>query len=431
MAKTPYLIQQGKTWWFSRAVPRPLQEAIGKKLWRIRLGHDLSAARRQAISCLAETDQEIELAKLPTAEERRQRREELLTLKLQGREAVEIFDHPKFFGSPEDAEALAALPKTSVKTPEQIVELAVGLKTPAAGTIKEYRGALEKFRLHYGRDQVLAATKEDTAAFRTHLLSSYKTSTAKKTVRYLSGLWEVCVDEEWCETNPWKGVLRHVRDEGPAEPKTVPEGVWTVVDTLGERQQALFWLVAFSGMRIQEALGLRGQDLDISSGIIHVASHKQRGLGNGIKNANSIRTIPIDERLRPWAELLGTAEELVFPEYLSSTGNWNTPSFWQQRLKCSPHKLRHAVATQLREKDVNEQVISDLLGHSVKTVTGKYGQTTLEAKARAIEKIDWPQNSPDWAGYQQREGVAASKTTRHESKIAKGAAFEIQSELSP
>ena len=419
MAKTPYLIQQGKTWWFSRAVPRPLQEAIGKKLWRIRLGHDLSAARRQAISCLAETDQEIELAKLPTSAERKRKQRELYYLGLQGQEAKDIWNDPSFLGSPEDAEALAALPKTSAKTPDQIVQLVVGLKAPAAGTIKEYKGALEKFRHHYGRDQVLAATKDDTAAFRTHLLSSYKTSTAKKTIRYLSGLWEVCVDEGWCQTNPWKGVLRHVRDEAPAEPKTVPEGVWDVIDKLGERQQALFWLIAFSGMRIQEALGLRGQDLDISSGIIHIASHEKRGLGKGIKNANSIRTIPITERLRPWAELLGTDEELVFPEYLSSTGNWNTPSFWQQRLKCSPHKLRHAVASQLREGDVNEQVISDLLGHSVKTVTGKYGQTTLEAKARALKKVEWRQNSPDGAEYQQREGVAAPRTTRNELKVAK------------
>ena len=416
MAKTPYLIQQGKTWWFSRAVPRPLQETIGKKLWRIRLGHDLSAARRQAISCLAETDQEIELAKLPTAEERHQRREELLMLKLQGREAVEIFDHPKFFGSPEDAEALGALPKTSAKTPDQIVDLVVGLKAPAAGTVKEYKGALEKFRHHYGRDHVLAATKDDTAAFRTHLLSSYKTSTAKKTIRYLSGLWEVCLDEGWCQTNPWKGVLRHVRDEAPAEPKTVPEGVWDVLDKLGERQQALVWLIAFSGMRIQEALGLRGQDLDISSGVIHVASHEQRGLGNGIKNANSIRTIPIDERLRPWAELLGTSEELVFPEYLSSTRNWNTPSFWQQRLKCSPHKLRHAVATQLRERDVNEQVISDLLGHSIKTMTGRYGQTTLEAKAKALQKIEWPKSSSQGAGEWQQPVPARHQSIRNEAR---------------
>ena len=416
MAKTPYLIQQGRTWWFSRAVPRPLQEAIGKKLWRIRLGHDLAAARRQAISCLAKTDQEIELAKLPTAEEKYARRQELLRLELQGRKAEEIFDHPRFYGSPEDAEALAALPKTSVKTPEQIVELVVGLKTPAAGTVKEYKGALEKFRLHYGKDQVLAATKEDTAAFRTHLLSSYKTSTAKKTIRYLSGLWQVCVDEEWCETNPWKGVLRHVRDEVSTEQKTVPESVWAVVSTLRERQQALFWLLAFSGMRIQEALGLRGQDLDISTGVIHISSHERRGLGNGIKNANSIRTIPIDERLRPWAELLGTDEELVFPEYLSSTGNWNTPSFWQQRLKCSPHKLRHAVATQLRERDVNEQVISDLLGHSIKTMTGRYGQTTLEAKAKALQKIEWPKSSSQGAGEWQQPVPARHQSIRNEAR---------------
>ena len=330
-------------------MPRPLQEAIGKKLWRIRLGHDLAAARRQAISCLAKTDQEIELAKLPSNAERRKKRRELHYLELQGREAREIWNDPSFLGSPEDAEALAALPKTSAKKPEQIVDLVVGLKAPAAGTIKEYKGALEKFCQHYGKDQVLAATKEDTAAFRTHLLSRYKTSTAKKTIRYLSGLWQVCVDEQWCETNPWKGVLRHVRDEAPSEPKTVPEGVWDRLSDLGERQQALFWLIAFTGMRIQEALGLRGKDLDVTVGVIHIASHDLRGLGNGIKNVNSIRTVPIDERLRPWAMELKTEEELVFPEYRSSRGNWNTPSFWQQRLKCSPHKLRHEVATQRRE----------------------------------------------------------------------------------
>ena len=99
MAKTPYLIQQGKTWWFSRAVPRALQEQIGKKLWRIRLGHDLTEARRQAISCLARTDQEIELAKLPTAAERLAKRQERIHVELQGRPAQEIWEHPKFYGS--------------------------------------------------------------------------------------------------------------------------------------------------------------------------------------------------------------------------------------------------------------------------------------------------------------------------------------------
>ena len=391
MAKTPYLIQQGKTWWFSRAVPRPLQEQIGKKLWRIRLGHDLAEARRQAISCLAKTDTEIELAKLPTAADRFARRQELLHIELQGLSAQEIWDHPKFFGSDDEAEALSVLPRTSGKTPGDIVDLVVSLKKPAAGTIKEYRGALEKFRLHYGNDYVLGASKDEATAFRAELLSRYKTSTAKKTIRYLSGLWEVCVDEKWADSNPWKGVLKHVRDEAPQTRQGVPEGVWRTVKALPLRNQALFWLIAYSGMRIQEALGLRGKDLDWKAGLIHIASHQKRGLGNGIKNTNSIRSIPIDMRLKPWAEVLKTNDELVFPEFLSAAGNWNTPSFWQQRLKCSPHKLRHELATQLREKDVNEQTISDLLGHSVKTITGQYGKTTREAMSKALAQLKWPE----------------------------------------
>jgi len=390
VAKTPYLILQGKTWWFSRAVPRPLQTAIGKKLWRIRLGHDLVDARKQAISCLAKTDQEIELAKLPTARDRYARRKELRYQQLQGLPAEEIFHDPLFSGSDDDAEALSELPKTSGKTVDDIVDLVVQLKSPAAGTIKEYKGSLEKFRTHYGNDFVLGSSKEDATAFRTHLLSRYKTSTAKKTIRYLSGLWEVCVDEQWTGSNPWKGILKHVRDDTPKKRAAMPEAICAGVIALPPRNQALFWLIAYSGMRIQEALGLRGEDLDLKSGLIHIASHEKRGLGNGIKNTNSIRSIPIDERLSPWVKLIGTKEELVFPEFLSAAGNWNTPSFWQQRLKCSPHKLRHAIATQLREQNVNEQTIADLLGHSVQTVTGQYGQTTLKAIRQALRLLKWP-----------------------------------------
>ena len=159
MAKTPYLIEQGKTWWFSRAVPRPLQKVIGKKLWRIRLGHDLADARKQAISCLATTDQEIELAKIPTAKDRYARRKELEYQELQGKPAEEIFHKPWFMGSPDDAEALSALPKTSGKTVDDIIDLVVQLKSPAAGTIKEYKGSLEKFRTHFGNDFVLGSSK--------------------------------------------------------------------------------------------------------------------------------------------------------------------------------------------------------------------------------------------------------------------------------
>ena len=128
MAKTPYLIQQGKTWWFSRAVPRPLQKVVGKKLWRIRLGHDLADARKQAISCLTSTDQDIELAKLPTAEDRYARRNELHYQELQGMPAEETFHEPMFIGSPDEAEALSDLPKTSAKTVDDIVDLVVQLK---------------------------------------------------------------------------------------------------------------------------------------------------------------------------------------------------------------------------------------------------------------------------------------------------------------
>ena len=121
---------------------------VGKKIWRIRLGHDLADARKQAIRCLDSTDQEIELAKLPTAKERQARRRELHYQGLQGLPAEEIFHEPRFMGSPDEAEALSKLPKNYGKTVDDIIDLVVQLKCPAAGTTKEYKGSLEKFRTH-------------------------------------------------------------------------------------------------------------------------------------------------------------------------------------------------------------------------------------------------------------------------------------------
>ena len=57
------------------------------------------------------------------------------------------------------------------KTDQDILELIIGLKKSATGTIKEYRACLEKFRQHNRNDYLLRADKEAASDLRTHLLS--------------------------------------------------------------------------------------------------------------------------------------------------------------------------------------------------------------------------------------------------------------------
>ena len=73
-------------------------------------------------------------------------------------------------------------------------------------------------------------------------------------------------------------------------------------------------------------------------------------------------------------KLVNTEEELVFPEFLSTAGYWNTPSFWQQ----------------LCEMNVNEEMIADCLSYWVQTVISQFGQTTLKAVRRALRFLQWP-----------------------------------------
>lgn len=327
---------------------------------------------------LADTDHQIQQASVDPVE--------LERLKLRGKPAQEVWDSPVFFGSPEEAEELAAMPAASAFNSEQLIRLAVQLKQPAEGTVKGYRQSLAHLVEFLGKDFPLTITKEQIREFRDQLLTRYKVSSAKKTIRILSSLHELALEEGHATENPYKGVLKNVRNERKEEKEEIPQEAWETVEVLPEVNQRLFWLIAYSGMRVTEALGLRTKDIDLKAKTITITAHKLRPL----KNDASDRTIPIDERLMPYLKGLDqTSEELVFPMHRSAAGNWTTPSFWQRRLGFGPHLLRHHLTTNLRAAGVGESVLAGLLGHTPPSMTARYGAVPVQTMRKALEKVSW------------------------------------------
>ena len=378
-SKTPYLTQIGDRWYCSRAVPRPIQGRIGKKLWRVAAGSTLAEARRFLIGFLADTDAQIEKASIDKTEAR--------LIDLRGKPAEEIFHDTLFSGGPEEAEALSALPPAATLTASQLVSLATSLKQPAPGTVKEWENCLRLLQEHRSNPFPLTVTPDEVRGFRDHLLKTYKVSTAKKVVRFLSALQELAMEEGHTTENPWKGSLKRVRNGARSEKAEVPPETWSLVQTLPAGNQTLFWLVAYTGLRITEALGLRKQDLNLQERVISVVPHDLRPL----KNESSRRRIPIDERLLPLLENhYQQATDLLFLEHLSPTKRWNTPSFWQRRLGFGPHMLRHGVTTKLRMAGIGESVVASLLGHTPPSMTARYGEVPMETLREAVRRLEWP-----------------------------------------
>ncbi len=57
------------------------------------------------------------------------------------------------------------------------------------------------------------------------------------------------------------------------------------------------------------------------------------------------------------------------------------------------HDLRRTFATELRGRQVHEYDISDLLGHTIQSVTGTYARSTPEALEDAVNKLAEPRGS--------------------------------------
>ena len=204
----------------------------------------------------------------------------------------------------------------------------------------------------------------------------------------MSGHWELCVDEGDVERNIWQGIVKHVKNEDRVEkPFDYIEADKKAL-RLGPDQKMLYDIIRYTGLRIQEALGLRACDIDNEQRLIIVADYEHRKLGEGIKNPSSRRKVPISSKL---FELLPDIkyqdEQLVFARWLSATGNWNTPTFFNDRVNVRPHRMRGRVITSLRDAGINERVAGDLLGHAPSSNTNKYGTATIQALREAVEKI--------------------------------------------
>jgi integrase len=215
--------------------------------------------------------------------------------------------------------------------------------------------------------------------------------------------------------NPADRVRRPRRARFEAKPPTTQEvsTVLATADESGDRLLGLWTLLAHSGARLGELLGLKWTDMDLVAGKVSF----QRGLVDVVqgvpvfddqKTAASRRTIRIPEeavsalvahqdRQTFERQRLGDAYQeygLVFATGLGTAlGERNVMRSFKAALKRAGvredvrlHDLRHAHATALAEAGTNLKVISSRLGHaSIQITADLYTHTTQESDRLASE----------------------------------------------
>lgn len=182
-----------------------------------------------------------------------------------------------------------------------------------------------------------------------------------------------------------------------------------------QRHQEFFYyclvrLLAFSGLRINEALALEWSDIDFNSYALSVnktLSRAEKGFKSSTpKTKASVRTIPLDTKtmqvLKAWRtihkEMLfmnGKRSELVFSNYLgvviSYTNHWRQVETRLNKTDVTPlsfHAFRHTHASLLFASGVSMKEAQARLGHSsIQMTMDIYTHVTADQQTETVEKL--------------------------------------------
>lgn len=148
---------------------------------------------------------------------------------------------------------------------------------------------------------------------------------------------------------------------------------------LDEREKCFVFLLYSCGLRREEALGLRLQDVDLASLTVSIRQTVVFPDNSAVirpcaKTDRSIRSIPLPARsadqVRPWYEIRSSsgaaAEDLLFPDFSKTVyvRFWNKIRRKLGRPELTAHWFRHNYATMLYYSDVSLKQAVALLGHS-------------------------------------------------------------------
>jgi integrase len=180
-----------------------------------------------------------------------------------------------------------------------------------------------------------------------------------------------------------------VDKENQNRPTLTAEEITTVLEKCNDRYRTLFTVLAGTGLRIGEALGLKITDLANDCRTINVQRSIFQGREQQPKTANAVRSIDIPESL---AEMLrkftAGRDGYVFPtKNKRPLSQRNVLRMLNSKVEnATLHSFRRFRTAWLRKAQVPEDLIQYWLGHAESSVTDLYArQLRKDVKYR----LDW------------------------------------------
>jgi len=230
-----------------------------------------------------------------------------------------------------------------------------------------------------GDRAVASLRKSDVQGLVKQLADTLAPRTVRNVYDVLNRVLAAAVDDRVIAHSPCKRIALPTLDDDEVVPPT-PEQIVALVDSVDGRYRSLVVLLAGSGLRIGEALGLNVSDVDFLRRTVRVERQRLQDNSVGpVKTTKSNRTVPlgrivVDELAAHLAEYPSDG-----PLFATETGQPLTYRQWKYVWAdakaaagvgtMDTHALRHFTASALISGGASVKQVQTVLGHSSAAIT--------------------------------------------------------------
>lgn len=282
--------------------------------------------------------------------------------------------------------------KQDVMTLDKALDEYAAYKAGSLGSEKEVAMRVERIKRDmaavYGKPKLTSVslqdiTRQDANDLRDHLLKRLSPNSALRTLGVVrTAINHVIVEHGLHIQNVFnklkvKGAGASKLDRLPISDDQLKAVLVVTADS--PLANALLTVLADSGARLGEIVGLEAQDIDFSEGSMHIRPNSIRGL----KTTSSTRSIPLSERSRGvLSAYLSNRSNItpIFEKYARPRGSDAASAMLMKHLrkvvddpKVTIHSLRHRMKDRLRNTGCPEVLSMAILGHSTNTIAANYG----------------------------------------------------------
>lgn len=274
-------------------------------------------------------------------------------------------------------------------------------------TLRDYRRSLDQFSSWYtdtlGRAPNAASiTTIDGADYRGWLASRSKPATANLRLTVLRMAFRWAVEEGFLARNPFRDI--QLVPEPPVAPRSVAQSVLRILiqhaqEAGNVRDVAILTLLAQTGLRVSEAMGLTWHDVMFGEGAGAITV--KRGKGGKWREVPATQTVQralLTWRDARWQGALPEMGNPVFPG--RSEGRALTVRAVEKIIgryteaagmmfPLTPHTFRHAFCKTLVDAGTSLDRVAVLAGHSSLQITARYTLPTRVDLERAVEHVEW------------------------------------------